>query len=136
MNIEKLDNKRLNKALEMCGIYKVKIIDKTHGFLYIDINKRNIDKVGKRWFVCASSEQKPDVYSTKLSPDLFGKVLLASWNRYTSAVLDDNEEGLLATETEHEEQSQAAVQPTVSPPQPRAKATTRHSNTNNRVTNS
>ena len=114
MNIEKLDNKRLNKAFETCGIHKVQIIDKTHGFLYIDTTKQNIPNVGKRYFVCVSSKDAPDNYSTKLNADLFGKALLASWSRYASAVVEEEKEML---EIEEDKQPPAPpVQPTPSPP--------------------
>ena len=113
MDIAKLDNKRLMKALETCGIYKVKVTDKTHGFLYIEIVKRNIDAVGKRWFICVSSETKPDVHSSKLTGDLFGKVLHASWNRHMSAVANEEEDDdKVVLET------QLPTQPTPLPPQP------------------
>ena len=122
MDIPKLDNGKLQKALETSGTHMAEIKDDTHGHLFIEIIQRKIPCYGNKWFVGCFTPQAPNEHVGNFDKVLFGKTLQASWEQYASAVTNKEE-----LETEQEpipaQPTQPAVPPTPSPSQPQPNTT-------------
>jgi len=116
MELDKLDNGKLMRALETTGNYMTKIPDSTHEFLHVEIIKRRLTN-GIKWFICVSTPKCPDTHSKKLDSATFGKVLQAAWDCWINKEEDDNEE----LETE---QAQAPEQSSPQLPTPSVATTT------------
>jgi len=118
MKMDKLDNGRLQKALETSGTLMTRIEDSAHGYLYIEITKKKLPYLGTKWFICCSTAEVPNPYVGNFDKILYGKVLQASWDRWTQ-----EEENTALLETEERSPAQPTppqvslpiVSPTVSP---------------------
>ena len=118
LNIDKLDNGKLRKALEVSGKLMTKVEDSTHGHLYIEITTRKLPSIGTKWFIGCFTPKEPNEYVGNFDKNLFGRTLVASWNRWMNNEKDIDEELV--------EREQPPVQPTqqASPPQNAASTTT------------
>jgi len=115
MDLDDVDNSKLQKALETCGTHMTEIKDGTHGHLCIEITKRKLPVLGQtKWFICCSTPDAPNQHVGNFDKKLFGKMLQASWDRHTSAAVPEEDE--LDTEQ--------TLAPAPSPPQTTATATT------------
>jgi len=113
-----IDLVKFKKALEQCGIYMTKITDKRFGFLYVEMTPRKIS-VGRRWFLCVSSETNKDIASKQPN---FKAILQKSWDKHVRP--SETEGCAVAEQPTPTEQEQPPAQPTPSQAQPAAATTT------------
>jgi len=115
MNMEKLDNRKVQRALEETGNYNANIEDSTHGFLNVEITKRKLPVTQQtKWFLCCSTPKCPNLCVGNCDKALHGKMLQSSWDRHASAVGEEEE---LDMETEESAPAQSPQQPTPCPHQ-------------------
>jgi len=81
-SIDGIDHNKRRKALEKCGMCMTQIKDSAHKCFFIEATVKKID-VGRRWFICASTDMHPDVASKQDDRKAFLLNLQRSWQDVT-----------------------------------------------------